>query len=210
MIPTPVVLALSGGIDSVTLLHWLTGKHNIKFKAEFLVHAGMIDYGQRHVQELTFGQHHCGLLGVNFTTIHIPGLRGSELIEGKGGPVLPFRNAILLSRLVNLAVYVRADLVLFAANKSDADQFPDCRQAFIDAINATLKASEIPVEICAPFLDYTKRQIVKMAHEMGVDLNQTWSCYRGGAVPCGKCSACKTRDEALIDYPIYTSHGPTI
>ena len=190
MIPKNVVICLSGGIDSVTLLHQIKREgHN--------VHAVMFDYHQRHVQELTFARHHCHLLEVLYTTIQVPLLRGSELTDGNGGPVLPFRNAILLGLAVNLADDAEAESVLFAANKSDAEMFPDCRPAFVDAMNATLRACESPVAIFAPFIDMAKWEIVKLARKLGVDLNQTWSCYRGGAQPCGKCLACKTRREAL-------------
>lgn len=184
------VLCLSGGMDSTVLLYDLVGQFH-------KVHCVLFEYGQKHVQELTFAQSHCHRLGCLWTTIELPKLRGSTLTDGKGGVVVPFRNAILLSHAVNLAVDLGAKFVAYGCNKADAEGFPDCRQRFIDAMNATLKASEIDVQIQTPYLDFAKWRIAELARIMGVDLSQTWSCYKGGLEPCGECPACLKRKEAL-------------
>ena len=45
----------------------------------------------------------------------------------------------------------------------------------------------------------SKTDIVNAALELGVPIELTWSCYQGGAEPCGVCDSCRIRDEALID-----------
>lgn len=185
----PIVHLLSGGIDSVVLLHDLVGRGK-------KVHALLFDYKQQHVQELSFAKYHCKLLGVLWTTIELPQLKGSELTDGSGGVVVPNRNAVLLSLAVNLAVHIGADTVTYACNKTDSELFPDCRPEFVKAFNAMLKSAEIPVKVSAPYIDNLKWWIVGHGREMGVDFHQTWSCYKGGSVPCGECVACKARTEA--------------
>lgn len=181
---------LSGGLDSVVLLYDL---HQQGHK----IHCVLFDYKQRHVQELNWAKHHCHRLDKLFTTIEIPQLRGSVLTDGSGGVVVPNRNAVMLSLAVNLAVEAKAEIVTFAANQDDAENFPDCRKAFVDAYNATLKAAEIPVEVCAPYLNHPKWAVVQIGGDMGVKFSETWSCYKGGIQPCGECPACKKRIEAL-------------
>lgn len=190
MIPKTIIHLLSGGLDSVTMLYDLHGNGE-------RVHALLFNYGQQHVQELLWAKHHCHRLGVLFTVSDIPQLHGSELTDGEGTIVVPNRNCILLSLAVNLAVSTGADAVTYACNADDEAMFPDCRMAFVRAFNEMLRASEIKVEILAPFIDKPKWWIVGLARVLGVPIHETWSCYRGGAQPCGECPACKQREKAL-------------
>ncbi len=190
MIPNPVVLLLSGGLDSVVLLYDLVEQGRV-------VHCVPFDYGQRHVQELNWAKHHCHRLGVLFTVISLPQLKGSELTDGTGGVIVPNRNAIFLSHAVNVAVVAGAETVYFAANKDDEAVFPDCRMAFVQTFNNMLRTANIAVEVCAPYFDKSKAWIAAKGRDLGVSFSETWSCYRGGLKPCGECAACKKREEAL-------------
>lgn len=190
MIPQPIVLLLSGGLDSVTLLYYLRGEGRP-------VHCALFNYKQRHAQELEFAKYHCHRLGCIFTTIDIPTLRGSSLTDGSGSVVVPWRNATLLSLAVNLAASISTQEVAIGCNADDADMFPDCRKEFIDSFNASLRSAEIDVQVVAPFLTWHKWQIAGLAEQIGVPHHMTWSCYKGGAKPCGECPACKKREEAF-------------
>lgn len=190
MIPKTIMHLLSGGMDSVVMLYDLLDQgHN--------VHCVLFDYKQRHAKELDFAKWHCKWRKVLYTLIELPQLRGSELTDGSGGVIVPNRNAILLSVAVNLAIAAKADSVTFAANADDESSFPDCRRAFVDAMNASVKAAGYDVEICAPYLDWPKWKIGAKAQTMRVPLTETWSCYRGGEKPCGECPACLKREAAL-------------
>ena len=51
-----------------------------------------------------------------------------------------------------------------------------------------------------------------MGASLGVDFSKTWSCYKGGAVHCGKCGTCVERREAfalagLVDPTVYAERG---
>lgn len=190
MIPKHIIHLLSGGMDSVVLLHDL---HN----QGHCVHCLLFDYKQRHVKELEFAKWHCQYLNLKYTLIELPQLRGSELTDGSGGIIVPNRNAIFLEFAVHFAVVAGSDTITFAANKDDESVFPDCRRDFVNARNAAVKTAGYEIEICAPYLDKAKWWIGAKAQEMGVPLSETWSCYRGGAKPCGECPACLKREEAL-------------
>ncbi len=48
---------------------------------------------------------------------------------------------------------------------------------------------------------------------LGVDFARTWSCYKGGAIHCGKCGTCGERREAfaqagVADPTVYASTDP--
>lgn len=181
-----IVHLLSGGLDSTVLLYDLVNQGH-------QVHCVLFRYGQKHEQELTFAKGHCRRVGVLFTTIELPQLRGSELTDGSGSFVVPFRNAVMLSVAANIASAARADCVTYACNADDQAGFQDCRPEFVARMNAILS----PVEVCAPYIGKTKREIVEMGRRLSVPIHDTWSCYRGGANPCGTCPACIKRTEAL-------------
>lgn len=179
MKPKRIIHLLSGGLDSVTLLHDILqqGHH---------VHCMLADYKQQHVQELTFAKGHCRKLGVSFTTTDLPKLGGLN----EESWIVPNRNCILLSLATNLAVQTQSSIVTIGCNRDDRDGFPDCRQAFLDGFNTTMKLAEIPVKVLAPYLNRRKSWIAKRAKQLDINLSQIWTCYRGGAKPCGTCPAC--------------------
>lgn len=161
------------------------------------IHCVLFHYEQRHAKELDYAKRHCDRLKVGFTVLIIPQLRGSELTDGTGGVVIPNRNAIMLSHAVNLAVAAKADTITYACNADDEAVFPDCRMAFVQTFNNLLMMTEIQIEVCAPYIDKKKWWIAGLARELGVPIEDTWSCYRNGKEPCGECPACKKRIEAI-------------
>ena len=167
MIPKTIVHLLSGGLDSVTMLYDLHGDG-------CKVHCLLVDYKQPHVQELAFAKGHCHRLGVLFTTEVIPQLGGLTDADW----IVPNRNAILLGLACNLAVRSKAEIVTIGCNADDEAAFPDCRMAFIQAFNTMLTVSQVPVEVCAPYLDWPKWKIGGLAREIGaatLATGQAWA-----------------------------------
>ena len=182
---------MSGGIDSTVLLyeHLRNGDS---------VHCVLFHYGQTHYKELDFARRTCRKLEVPWTEVELSHVFGkSALIDGDGSLVVPNRNAVMLNIAVAIAVKAGAQLVTYACNREDRKEFPDCRPSFLAALNETLKASETPVEVCAPYSPMSKRDIVKRGREMAVPFDETWSCYKGWTEPCGTCPACILRQEAM-------------
>jgi 7-cyano-7-deazaguanine synthase len=109
---------------------------------------------------------------------------------GPNDPIVPNRNAILINVAVNYAIRCNADEVTLGCNKHDEAEFPDCRMAFIQLVNATLKTTEIKVCVKTPYIHKMKWEIGDLAREFGVTLESIWTCYRNGTDPCGQCPAC--------------------
>ena len=55
------------------------------------------------------------------------------------------------------------------------------------------------VRIFAPYTLITKADIARIGKALGIDYSETWSCYKGGEVHCGKCGTCVERREALAE-----------
>jgi len=189
---TPIIHLCSGGLDSTVLLYDL--RRNLS-----PIHCVMVDYGQRHLVELTYAKRHCMRLGVLWTMVDLHKQKNifakSALTDGQGGNIVPNRNAVFLSIAAAVAMSAEARIVTFAANKDDAADFPDCRPGFISKFNEMLKEAEVPVEVCTPYIFMTKTEIVKLAKEHGFPYEDTHSCYEEN--DCGKCDACVKRARAI-------------
>lgn len=203
------VLIYSGGLDSTVLLH-----HLLAGGTEVL--ALSIDYGQRHrVQELHCARAQCEAAGVQHHVADLSSiaalLGGSSLTDGSIAvahghytednmktTVVPNRNMILLAIAGGWAVAQKADNIAYAAHGGDHAIYPDCRPEFADAMNHALGLCDWhQIELYRPFVTMSKADIVRRGAELGVDFAQTWSCYEGGELHCGRCGTCVERREAF-------------
>jgi 7-cyano-7-deazaguanine synthase len=102
--------------------------------------------------------------------------------------------------------------LFIAANALDYSGYPDCRPEFYSAVSETLRLGSklgtqygVQIQVETPLIAMTKAEIVRAAVEAGAPLEQTWSCYAGGSVPCGGCDSCRLRakgfDEAGLPDP---------
>jgi len=99
------------------------------------------------------------------------------------------------------------EAVLFvAANAIDYSGYPDCRPEFYGAVAEALRLGSklgtqygVAFRIETPVIDKTKADIVRLAAELGAPLEHTWSCYGGGARPCGRCDSCLLRARGFAE-----------
>jgi 7-cyano-7-deazaguanine synthase len=209
MTATKVVVIFSGGMDSFTIL-------NMAVKQGFDVYALSFDYGQRHKKELDYAAQACKSLKVKHKIIDISAINeligGSSLTadiavaeghyaqESMKTTVVPNRNMILLSMAVGYAVSLGANKVYYGAHSGDHAIYPDCRPEFVERMNDVCAiANYEAVEIVTPFLHESKIAILTTGLKMGLDYGQTWTCYNGRELACGKCGACQERLEAFVE-----------
>lgn len=203
-----VVVLCSGGMDSVTALHWARREHAIAAVVSF-------DYGAKHNhRELPFAAEHAATLGVRHELItldFVNRLFASDLLKSGGEipeghyeaanmkqTVVPFRNAIMLSIAGGFAESVGAEGLVIAAHGGDHAIYPDCREEFMRAMGDALRLGTYAgIQLLRPFIALTKAQISAAGAELGVDFTRTWSCYKGGEIHCGKCGTCVERREAF-------------
>lgn len=202
-----VVLILSGGVDSTTLLYDLLERGVTVCPISF-------DYGQKHSKELLCASETCDMLGVQLKTVDISALntiftssaltgaanipKGDYEDENMRTTVVPNRNMILLSSAIGYAINIGARDVYYGAHSGDHSIYPDCREEFVKRIqNIAEVCHYTPLNVKAPYLHMTKADIVRKGLDLCVDYHHTWTCYKGGALACGACGSCRERLEAF-------------
>lgn len=200
------VIIVSGGMDSITLLH---ERH------EEIALGISFDYGSNHnSREIPFARMHCQRLGIKHIVIPLDFMSvyfRSSLLDGADAipeghyedanmksTVVPFRNGIMLSIACGIAESNGLSRVFIANHGGDHAIYPDCRSEFIKAMDAAMSAGTYAhINIEAPYTEITKTDITLIGKAIGLDYTETWSCYKGGNVHCGKCGTCVERQEAL-------------
>ncbi len=108
---------------------------------------------------------------------------------------LPARNVMLLAEAAVLSAM--RDLDTAALGLLKGNPFGDASPRFLKAMSQALSAAlGRPFRVEAPLLTSTKREVLRRARSLPVAL--TFSCLRPkGLAPCGSCSKCEERRQAL-------------
>lgn len=207
------VAIVSGGMDSVTLLHFLVKEE----KRDPAVIAFV--YGQKHDKEVAFAKSHAELLGcknplVLDLSLLQPIFASSALVsqeltvpdveDVKGDPqpitYVPNRNMIFLALAAAYAETNGVSDIYYGAQRHDLYGYWDTTPQFLAQLNEVYRLNrKTPIQIRAPFVDYSKTDILRKGLALGIDYGTTWSCYEGREVACGRCPTCAERLQAFAD-----------
>jgi 7-cyano-7-deazaguanine synthase len=209
------VILLSGGVDSSTCLALATSDG-------YACHALSIAYGQRNKLELASARRVASALAVQRHEVlpfDLGWIGGSALTAaidvpksddgltaagGEGVPVtyVPARNSIFLTVAAAWAEALGTDHLFIGVNQIDYSGYPDCRPAFIAAMQAALRlGTQRPnLTIHTPLVDLTKAEIILKGDALGLDYGLTWSCYDPvGELACGRCDSCVHRRRGFME-----------
>lgn len=213
-----VLVLVSGGVDSTTCLAMTIDKYG-----KDQVTALSMFYGQKHNKELECARAVAAYYGVEYmeldlslifqysncsllshSTEEIPQESYAEqLKKTDGAPVstyVPFRNGLFLSCAASVALSKGCNVIYYGAHSDDAagNAYPDCSDAFNQAMNTAIyEGSGHQLEIRAPFVNMTKKDVVAEGLRLGVPYELTWSCYEGHDRACGICGTCIDRRKAF-------------
>ena len=206
------VVLFSGGLDSTTVLVYA-------LKQGYDVYPLTFSYGQRHAIEIKQSEktlEKYGLLNrqtifsidltpfVNCSLIN-KNLEVPEFAENRiPSTYVPSRNLIFLSVASGFAETLGAEKIFIGVNSVDYSGYPDCRPEFVEAFNKTIAVGtkqgvESGIEVVAPILNMSKKEIIELGMSLGVDYSLTHSCYdpTPEGLSCGVCDSCRLRLEGF-------------
>jgi 7-cyano-7-deazaguanine synthase len=166
-----IILILSGGMDSFTLLHHALDQ-------EYHVDCITFDYGQKHIKEIECARLICQESNLTNLLIEIANVEsifaksaltsddiempyGSYQAESMQTTIVPNRNMLFISHAIAYAISQNIDRVWYGAHAGDHFIYPDCRPEFLSAMNAVGQTCHtFPIGVEAPFLNFTKAEII--------------------------------------------------
>ncbi len=205
-----VVLSLSGGMDSATLLAQAVAQGHEIIPVGF-------SYGSKHNKyELEAARQLVSYykLAASHQVIdlaHVMSAFKSDLLLTGGDiplghyndssmsrTVVPGRNIIFASILSGLAWSLKAQEVWLGVHQGDHAIYEDCRPEFIKAMGwAIHHGTGERVLLRAPFLHTDKTGILKIGLNLRVPYQLTRTCYANQKLSCGKCGSCTERLESF-------------
>lgn len=203
------IAIVSGGLDSVTMAYYVR-------VLGYSLHLLSFNYGQRHKKEIDYALM-CSadlrseidvidlsavgalLKGSSLTDASVPVPDGHYAAANMVSTIVPSRNAVMLAIAFSVAVAEHAELVCIGVHGGDHFVYPDCRPEFISVFGKMERlANDGGPALYAPFLHWSKADIVSIGVTLKVPFSKTWSCYKGGEIHCGVCGTCTERKEAFV------------
>lgn len=208
-----VIVPVSGGLDSTVILHWVASEGSD-------IHAVSFNYGQRHFdREMSCAIKNCEMFSKTHKVINLQffkdivntsSLVNDDIDVAKTKDVLgdpqtvnyvPNRNMMMLSICTAYAESIGASKVYHGSALVDSQAgYWDGSSEFITAINNVNALNRRDrVEIVAPLITKSKKDIIDLGVNLGVDFTKTWTCYEGKEKACGTCPACSSRIKGFVD-----------
>jgi len=158
-----IVMLYSGGADSLLMLQIAKMSNRDPYCL-------LIDYGQKHIEELQYAKKQLIAEKVVFQTIRLDGLNIDSgltggLNESRWDNVhamnVPARNTIFIGLAMSVAENMGLDEVWYGPDYSDRiNLFPDCYQEYVVKMNEVAEISGVkPIKIVAPLLGMSKELI---------------------------------------------------
>ena len=215
LINKSIVILISGGLDSSTVIGLAKNKGALIYGLSF-------DYGQRHKKELIAAKKiasHFSIQELKTIQLDLTLWGGSSLTDTRKeiprngvqlnkipNTYVPGRNTIFIATALSYAEAINADFIGLGVNSLDYSGYPDCRPDYIKQFQKLANLSNKrgrennPIRLWTPLINLNKIEILELASENNVPIEETWSCYSGKVTPCGECDSCRIREKALKEW----------
>lgn len=179
------LVLLSGGIDSAACMHFCLDQH-ANASAVFVSYGQPAEEAERRASRRVAEYYGVDWFEINVklsSPIPLPGL-------------VPNRNLSLVALALLGMKENPASVVIGMHAGTD---YLDCSPEFVHGVQAVLDhTSGGTLVVEAPFLQWTKEDIVVYAQAHNVPLHLTWSCESDRKDPCGRCLSCLDREASSV------------
>lgn len=176
-----VLILFSGGLESRFLLQHAMVLGYTPFCL-------LVDYEQKHKQELQYAEQVCTDLAVSYQQISVvnlgiisalTGVYESGKYEGVSPWYVPSRNLIFIALAVSVAESKDIDEIWIGTSFTDRlNNFPDCSQEWVVAVNKVLEIGlSKKIQVLAPLLGLPKEMIWQLAEKAGIKKEEVFSGY---------------------------------
>ena len=197
------IVLFSGGLDSVTALYWALNRGYTPIALSFMEHG-------RQKSEIKAARKIIQRLNVEYIEVPLEFIMQKDELEKKGillsqsknlpTVYIPQKNMIFYSIAAHYAELFHANAIIVGLLSIDFNVFPDNSINYFKELEhlITIGVSDVsnPIKIVFPFEKMTKSDVIRLALDLNVPLEHTWSCYEEEdekGKPCGKCKACIER-----------------
>jgi len=126
--------------------------------------------------------------------------RNAELSSAESA-YIPCRNLIFYGIAASFAEIADSKYIVGGHNKNDSENFPDSSEGFFRLFNKTASVGKVTGsmtgKVILPLAKLDKSEVLQLGANLQVPFELTWSCYRSGKRPCGKCLSCRLREESF-------------
>lgn len=203
------IVLFSGGLDSVTALYWTIHE-------SYTPIAINIDYFNSGVRERKAATEIASLLKIKYIEVPLEFLKQADDLEYEGNKLenanalptvyIPHKNLLFTSIAGYYAEVFQADIIVQGLLKIDFGKYPDNTFDYFRELESLIQKG-IPngekrqIKLEFPLKNLDKAGVIRLAFDLGVPLELTWSCYLDGvgplSLPCGKCKGCLERAEGF-------------
>lgn len=108
----------------------------------------------------------------------------------------PFRNQIIVTLAASWALVHGFEAVVIGCVSSDGMRHVDGSPGFIDALGRLIRSQEGGIDLLAPAIDLSTRELIRASGTPREILGWTHSCHVM-SIACGSCPGCVKHGEAF-------------
>lgn len=218
------LVLFSGGLDSATCLYWAKSKFDSVYALSF-DYSGRLEQEKRSFHAITRVAAVAESITVDLSFMQeaseVKGLREKlySQTDSRWSSYVPARNLIFYSIAGHFAERLGASAIIGGHNLHDAEFFRDSSAKFIENLNrlfeqGCLTCDDQPYRVLLPLAAMRRQEIVKLAMNLAVPIELTWSCHGDNEFHCGQCYSCRERLNAFssmgLSDPVFASTGSAL